>query len=74
MLRSILTIILSLLACTALSQENGIQFFEKNIRPVLNKQCYFQKSKIYEENYNISIVIKQSYVVNDWNINIINYR
>jgi hypothetical protein len=40
MLRFILTIILSLSACTALSQENGIQFFEKNIRPVLNKQCY----------------------------------
>ena len=40
MLRLILTIILSLSACTALSQENGIQFFEKNIRPVLNTQCY----------------------------------
>ena len=34
----------------------------------------FNITKIYEENYNISIVIKQSYVVNDWNINIINYR
>ena len=40
MLRFILTIILSLSACTVLSQENGIQFFEKNIRPVLNTQCY----------------------------------
>jgi len=40
MLRFILTIILSLIASTALSQQNGIQFFEKNIRPVLNTQCY----------------------------------
>ena len=40
MLRFILTIILSLSASTVLSQENGIQFFEKNIRPILNTQCY----------------------------------
>ena len=40
MLRFILTIVLSLTASTVLSQENGIQFFEKNIRPVLNTQCY----------------------------------
>ena len=40
MLRVILTIVLSLLASQALSQENGIQFFEKNIRPVLTTQCY----------------------------------
>ena len=40
MLRFVLTIILSLVASTALSQQNGIQFFEKNIRPVLNTQCY----------------------------------
>lgn len=40
MLRFILTIILSLSVSTVLSQENGIQFFEKNIRPVLNTQCY----------------------------------
>ncbi|HAI57844.1 MAG TPA: hypothetical protein DCM04_07870 [Saprospirales bacterium] len=40
MLRIILTILLSLPVSTALSQNNGIQFFEKNIRPVLNTQCY----------------------------------
>ena len=40
MLRFILTIILSITASRVLSQDNGIQFFEKNIRPVLNKQCY----------------------------------
>jgi hypothetical protein len=40
MLRIILTILLSLPVSTALSQNNGIQFFEKNIRPVLTTQCY----------------------------------
>ena len=40
MLRYILTITLFLSASTVLSQENGIQFFEKNIRPVLTTQCY----------------------------------
>ena len=40
MIRFVLTILLLLLASEALSQENGIQFFEKNIRPVLNTQCY----------------------------------
>ena len=33
--------ILFLITCsTAFSQETGIKFFEKNIRPVLNTQCY----------------------------------
>ncbi len=40
MLRYIIAIILSLVASKVLPQENGTQFFEKNIRPVLNKQCY----------------------------------
>ena len=29
-----------LLSNVALAQDSGIQFFEKNIRPVLNTQCY----------------------------------
>ena len=40
MFKSVLTTILFLLASTVSAQENGIQFFEKNIRPVLNTQCY----------------------------------
>ena len=40
MFRSILTTILLLLASTVSAQESGIKFFEKNIRPVLNTQCY----------------------------------
>lgn len=40
MFKSILTTILLLLASTVSAQENGIKFFEKNIRPVLSTQCY----------------------------------
>ena len=40
MLRFFLIIFLLLPAPLALSQQNGIQFFEKNIRPVLTTECY----------------------------------
>ena len=40
MLRCLITIILLLATSKTLAQENGIQFFEKNIRPILSTQCY----------------------------------